>query len=321
MFSRGQRRRRRPSPAQSGGLARALPVRERGRHFVGSGRGDGQTRDGEAGAQHAREQEVASHARLDSTLQFEPPIVTGASRGLVLASPIASPSTTPCAWPWSHEMAPRSRLRLRRYEPPERGRGHHRRCRRQARDSPHRRNRRGHARRHRRAGQQREHARAHALASAARQRVRGLRRGARDQPARAFRLSKVVLGSMVLRGRGVVVNISSDAALEPYPTGVCTARPRLRCSICRASGRPSWRAPACGCSASIRARWTRRCTPRRCPRPIARRSPIQRGRPTDRGDDRRARTKRGAAMSPPHIRPSCARWSSAARRRGASRAT
>jgi NAD(P)-dependent dehydrogenase (short-subunit alcohol dehydrogenase family) len=32
-----------------------------------------------------------------------------------------------------------------------------------------------------------------------------------------FRLSKVVLGSMVLRGRGVVVNISSDAALEPYP--------------------------------------------------------------------------------------------------------
>jgi NAD(P)-dependent dehydrogenase (short-subunit alcohol dehydrogenase family) len=32
-----------------------------------------------------------------------------------------------------------------------------------------------------------------------------------------FRLSKVALGSMVLRGRGVVVNISSDAALEAYP--------------------------------------------------------------------------------------------------------
>jgi NAD(P)-dependent dehydrogenase (short-subunit alcohol dehydrogenase family) len=32
-----------------------------------------------------------------------------------------------------------------------------------------------------------------------------------------FRLSKTVLGSMLLRGRGAVVNISSDAAVEPYP--------------------------------------------------------------------------------------------------------
>ena len=32
-----------------------------------------------------------------------------------------------------------------------------------------------------------------------------------------FRLSKTVLGSMLLRGRGVVVQISSDAAVEPYP--------------------------------------------------------------------------------------------------------
>jgi len=33
-----------------------------------------------------------------------------------------------------------------------------------------------------------------------------------------FRLSKVVAGSMALRGAGVIVNISSDAAVEAYPT-------------------------------------------------------------------------------------------------------
>ncbi len=33
-----------------------------------------------------------------------------------------------------------------------------------------------------------------------------------------FRLSKVLAGSMALRRRGVVVNVSSDAAVEPYPT-------------------------------------------------------------------------------------------------------
>jgi NAD(P)-dependent dehydrogenase (short-subunit alcohol dehydrogenase family) len=33
-----------------------------------------------------------------------------------------------------------------------------------------------------------------------------------------FRLIKAVVGSMVLRQTGVIVNISSDAAVEPYPT-------------------------------------------------------------------------------------------------------
>ncbi len=33
-----------------------------------------------------------------------------------------------------------------------------------------------------------------------------------------FRLTKILAGAMALRGRGVVVHISSDAAVEPYPT-------------------------------------------------------------------------------------------------------
>ena len=32
-----------------------------------------------------------------------------------------------------------------------------------------------------------------------------------------FRLTKAIAGSMALRGRGLVVNLSSDAAVEPYP--------------------------------------------------------------------------------------------------------
>ncbi|HEY0138935.1 MAG TPA: SDR family oxidoreductase, partial [Nannocystis sp.] len=32
-----------------------------------------------------------------------------------------------------------------------------------------------------------------------------------------FRLSKLIAGNMALRGRGVVVHVSSDAAVEPYP--------------------------------------------------------------------------------------------------------
>ncbi len=33
-----------------------------------------------------------------------------------------------------------------------------------------------------------------------------------------FRLTKAVLGSMLLRDRGVIVNITSDASVKPYPT-------------------------------------------------------------------------------------------------------
>jgi NAD(P)-dependent dehydrogenase (short-subunit alcohol dehydrogenase family) len=33
-----------------------------------------------------------------------------------------------------------------------------------------------------------------------------------------FRLTKIVAGSMALRGRGLIVNISSDASVEAYPT-------------------------------------------------------------------------------------------------------
>jgi NAD(P)-dependent dehydrogenase (short-subunit alcohol dehydrogenase family) len=33
-----------------------------------------------------------------------------------------------------------------------------------------------------------------------------------------FRLTKALLGPMVLRGRGLVVDITSDASVEPYPT-------------------------------------------------------------------------------------------------------
>jgi len=32
-----------------------------------------------------------------------------------------------------------------------------------------------------------------------------------------FRLTKVLAGAMALRGRGVIVHVSSDAAVEPYP--------------------------------------------------------------------------------------------------------
>ena len=54
-----------------------------------------------------------------------------------------------------------------------------------------------------------------------------------------FRLTKALAGPMVLRGRGTIVNISSDAAIEAYDAGAPTARRRRRWITWGGSGRPS----------------------------------------------------------------------------------
>ena len=84
-----------------------------------------------------------------------------------------------------------------------------------------------------------------------------------------FRLIKAVVGSMILRQTGVIVNISSDAAVEAL-----SVLGRVR----RFQGRARSSDPDCGpgaggyracvSSASTRARWTHGCTPTRCPTPI-----------------------------------------------------
>jgi NAD(P)-dependent dehydrogenase (short-subunit alcohol dehydrogenase family) len=57
-----------------------------------------------------------------------------------------------------------------------------------------------------------------------------------------FRLTKVLAGAMAIRGAGVIVHISSDAAVEPYP---------------RWGAYGASKAPGCGCWRSTPARWTR----------------------------------------------------------------
>ena len=154
----------------------------------------------------------------------------------------------------------------------------------------------------RRADQQRQHAGAGAAAAAARHRVRGPRPRAGGQPGRPVPADQ---GGGRARWRCAGAGRSSTSA--PTPRRGVPALGRLRrveggAGAARArSGRPSWRAPACASSPSTRARWTRGCTPTRCPTPTAPRWPIRRGR----GAHRRAarRPSRGPARGRARRRP------------------
>src|SRR5882672_7159822 len=86
-----------------------------------------------------------------------------------------------------------------------------------------------------------------------------------------FRLTKIVVGAMALRGSGLVVHVSSDAAVAAYPRwgayGVSKAALDHLGRIFAAELGP----------AGVRflsvdpGRWTQRCMGRRCPRPTGRR--------------------------------------------------
>jgi len=69
-----------------------------------------------------------------------------------------------------------------------------------------------------------------------------------------FRLSKVVAGSMALRGRGTIVHLSSDAAVTPIRAGAPTASPRPRSITSRAPGPSSSKARTSTSTPSIQAR-------------------------------------------------------------------
>ena len=99
-----------------------------------------------------------------------------------------------------------------------------------------------------------------------------------------FRLTKAVVGSMVLRGEGTVVGRDLRRGGERVPdAGVRTASRRRRSTTCSARGRPSWPAPAWASWPSTRARWTPRMHADAMPDATARRSRRPRGRgPTDR---------------------------------------
>ena len=81
------------------------------------------------------------------------------------------------------------------------------------------------------------------------------------------------------RGRdGAAKRQASSSTSPPTPastrtrTGAPTASPRRRSITSRGSGPPSSRRRASSCWPSTPARWTRGCTPTRCPTPTARRS-------------------------------------------------
>ena len=90
-----------------------------------------------------------------------------------------------------------------------------------------------------------------------------------------FRLTRALLGALsasARQGRGaVILNITSDAAINPYPQwGVPMAPARRRSSILAASGMPSWRAKECGFLPSTPATWIPSCMRSRCRIAIAR---------------------------------------------------
>ena len=132
-------------------------------------------------------------------------------------------------------------------------------------------------RRPRRPDQRRLQPRPGAAGAPRRHRVRGAGAGARGQPRSApFRLTKALYGALAAsarEGRGaLVVNISSDAAVNAYPGwgayGASKAALAHLTAIWADRGR---RPTASASSRSTPATWTRRCTRWPCPTPTRRR--------------------------------------------------